>query len=459
MNRTTLSVLFAVSVVVASASRVEAWGRGGGARGGGGYRAAAGGSYRAAAGGGYRAATGGGYRAAATGGYRAAATGGYRGAAVAGSGRAAVAGTRGAAVGTARAGAVRATGAHVGVATDFGFGRAAGARGTGAYVHAGYRTRAYSPAVLAARGTAVRGGFYQYRAFNGNWWAGHPGAWRPYGWNVGRFWGWATWPALTGWFGWSAEPVYYDYGTSIVYQGDQVYINDQPGPTAADYYQQAETLALSAPAVPPTKKEDEWQPLGVFSLVQGEQSDTSAVFQLAVNKAGVIGGNYYNVFTDTTLPVRGSVDPKTQRASWIVGDQKTTIYDTGIYNLTKEQAPVLIHFGKDRTQQWLLVRIEEKDTEAPEGAKDVVSRPPAAEEVARIRVIVPDDAQVFFDGTLTTQTGAQREFVSPPLVPGSRYTYSLRARWTADGRPVEQTRTVPVRAGAKVLVDFTSPLP
>ena len=42
--------------------------------------------------------------------------------------------------------------------------------------------------------------------------------------------------------------------------------------------------------------------------------------QLAVNKDGVIRGNYYNALSDATVPVYGQVDKKTQRAAWTVGD-------------------------------------------------------------------------------------------------------------------------------------------
>jgi uncharacterized protein (TIGR03000 family) len=349
---------------------------------------------------------------------------------------------------------------HVGVATDFGFGHVAGAAGVRGYVGAGHFTTAYSGAALAARGAAVRRDFYHYNAFGPAWWGAHPGAWRPYGWPVTRPWGWATWPYLTGWFGWGGAPVYFDYGTNIVYQGDQVYIDNQSGPTAAVYYQQAADLAQSAP--PPAaapKKDDEWTPLGVFALVQGEQSDTSAVFQLAVNKAGVIGGNYYNVLTSTTLPVRGAVDPKTQRASWIVGDQKTTVYDTGIYNLTKDQSPVLIHFAQDRTQQWLLIRVKESDATAPsQQAADVAPAPPqgTAKGTASVTVIVPADAEVTIDGAQTSLTGTERAFVTPPLAAGYNFSYTIRARWTTNGNPVEQTRKVTFSAGANVRVDFTA---
>jgi hypothetical protein len=254
-------------------------------------------------------------------------------------------------------------GVHTGIATDFGLGHLGATSGV---VRAGHVTTPYSTGVLAARGAAVRGNFYHYGAFNSGWWNSHAGAWRPYGWNAGRFWGWATWAGLNSWFGWTAPPLYYDYGTNIDYLGDQVYLDGSPGPTAAEYYQQAADLALSAPAAaPPEKKDVDWQPLGVFALVQAEQSDTTAVFQLAVNKAGIIRGNYYSVLTDTTLPVQGAVDRKTQRASWIVGDQKSIVYDTSIANLTKDESPLLIHFGKDKTQQWLLVRVKDSDAKAP----------------------------------------------------------------------------------------------
>ena len=55
----------------------------------------------------------------------------------------------------------------------------------------------------------------------------------------------------------------------------------------------------------------------------------------------------------------------------------------------------------------------------------------------------------------TTPTGAVREFHPPPLTPGKRYTYEIRARWTENGREVTQTRNVPVTAG-RVNVGFRS---
>ena len=113
--------------------------------------------------------------------------------------------------------------------------------------------------------------------------------------------------------------------------------------------------------------------------MQGDQTDSSVVFQLAVNKAGAIAGNYYGVLTDTALPVHGSVDQKTQRAAWTVGDKSKHGHEAGIDNLTQEQAPVLIHIGAAKTQQWMLVRQKQ-----PEGQAARRSRPLRRSRAVRV---------------------------------------------------------------------------
>lgn len=271
-------------------------------------------------------------------------------------------------------------GDHRNLPGDWGMGRAAVR--PDAYLNRGNFTRPVTNNWANYRGNDVRRNFNQYNYFNRGWYGNHPGAWYAAGWRHGAYWGWASWPMLGGWFGWGAgvAPIYYDYGNTIVYQGDEVYSGGQPIASADDYYQQASDLAQTGQAggdgqpadnqqAAPAQGSD-WQSLGVFSLVQGEQSDTSALFQLAVNKAGQIAGNYNDVLTGGTLPVHGAVDQKTQRAAWTVGDNKTTVYETGIYNLTKDQTPVLVHFGKDRTQQWLLVRMKQPESAQEDAPAD-----------------------------------------------------------------------------------------
>jgi len=75
---------------------------------------------------------------------------------------------------------------------------------------------------------------------------------------------------------------------------------------------------------------------------------------------------------------------------------------------------------------------------------------------ADIRVTVPADAEIWFDGTKMQQTGPQREFMTPPLTPGHTYTYEVRAKWTQNGQPMDQRRNVDVQAGRQAFVDFTA---
>jgi uncharacterized protein (TIGR03000 family) len=74
---------------------------------------------------------------------------------------------------------------------------------------------------------------------------------------------------------------------------------------------------------------------------------------------------------------------------------------------------------------------------------------------ARIRVIVPQDAKVWFDNRMTQQTGTERNFQSPALTPGRDFSYDVKAQWKdQNGKEVTQTRHVDVRANSNVTVDF-----
>jgi uncharacterized protein (TIGR03000 family) len=82
--------------------------------------------------------------------------------------------------------------------------------------------------------------------------------------------------------------------------------------------------------------------------------------------------------------------------------------------------------------------------------------PVNSENTALIDVRIPPDAELWFDGSPTTQRGPARTFTTPSLDPGRTFTYELRATWMANGQQVTQTRAVQVGAGKRSLVDFTS---
>jgi uncharacterized protein (TIGR03000 family) len=79
---------------------------------------------------------------------------------------------------------------------------------------------------------------------------------------------------------------------------------------------------------------------------------------------------------------------------------------------------------------------------------------PSADATCHIELRVPADAEVFIEGKKTQQTGALREFVSPALTPDQVYLYSFRARWKENGRTIEQSQDVPVRAGTRSEIVF-----
>jgi uncharacterized protein (TIGR03000 family) len=78
----------------------------------------------------------------------------------------------------------------------------------------------------------------------------------------------------------------------------------------------------------------------------------------------------------------------------------------------------------------------------------------APQDVAYLCVLVPDGAQVWLEGQPTQQTGTVRWYVSPSLPPGIPHVYEVRARWTDQGKDVEQTQQVIIRAGEQVKTIF-----
>jgi hypothetical protein len=238
-----------------------------------------------------------------------------------------------------------------------------GSRGIAVGGPAGHYTTYRSATAVRTQGGYVRAGWAGgYRYFNAGWFTAHPVAWRAVAWTPVAYWAWAPYATVATFCGYPAEPVIYDYGTTLVYQDNSVYYNGDLVATAEEYATQALDLAVAGETAKPADKE-EWQSLGVFAMVQGDEKEANNIFQIAINKDGVIRGNYYNVLSDTTVPIYGSVDKKTQRAAWIVGDKKDTVYETGVGNLSEPETQMLVHFGKERTQQWMLVRLEKPKEE------------------------------------------------------------------------------------------------
>ncbi|MDH4477942.1 MAG: hypothetical protein QE274_15820 [Verrucomicrobiaceae bacterium] len=222
---------------------------------------------------------------------------------------------------------------------------------------------------------------YHNSFFNVHWWGScwwHPRPivyahspwwwWRPVLWSsVGYFFGQAIAP----------QPIVYDPGTTVIYEGDTIYINGQSAGNATTYREQTIALAnpvledIPVPTPPPDTAEPisettetalaqpqgDWLPVGVWALTQQEQGDATMFFQLSIDKAGIVAGAYKNVMTGDEQPITGQLDFKSQRVAWHIGQVDNTVYETGLSNFENDVASLFVHFGTQQTQTWLLVRM------------------------------------------------------------------------------------------------------
>ena len=81
------------------------------------------------------------------------------------------------------------------------------------------------------------------------------------------------------------------------------------------------------------------------------------------------------------------------------------------------------------------------------------------------RVVVPADAEVWFNGDATQQKGEQREFVTPTLPVGRNYEYEIRTAGRRTARWSIRRALLIVHSNERTDVDFTraepigSPIP
>ena len=220
-----------------------------------------------------------------------------------------------------------------------------------------WSTRSLIGLGLAASGI---GGYYG----QGGWWGYSPWlGYQPYGYWYGN----PGWNTFSGFYGWNS-PYFYDYGPygNVVYRDNYVYVNDQRVGTAADYSASAAELASITPEL--MNAQHEWVPLGTFSVATNQDdSNPARVAQLAHdNKQGLISGTMFNRESGNLYTVQGKVDPQTQRVAFTVGKDPTAVFETGLYNLTQEETPVLVHMGSTKTETWLFARLPEpKESDQP----------------------------------------------------------------------------------------------
>lgn len=232
-------------------------------------------------------------------------------------------------------------------------------------------------------------GFAASDWYHGGAW-GCPGGWGCYGWGPATAWTCMGLTTLDTFLGIGAMSMAAGANsqpkvTNVTYQGDTVYNNGQPVGSATEYYQQGQQLAAQAYQAGVAQGYDEavaqnaqsggaggagnnggsgagsgtaaWQPLGVFSLAEPGQTSSSMMLQLAINKDGIVRGNYINQLTSEQSQIYGALDKKTQRISWTIGQNTGTVFDTTLASLADDDSPVLVHYGPTNTQTMALIRL------------------------------------------------------------------------------------------------------
>lgn len=216
--------------------------------------------------------------------------------------------------------------------------------------------------------TAINANFNRWNYFGPGYYNRYPGAWFPGKWAIiGTAWSTATWATAGAYCGCVGDGVYYDYGDSVVYQDGSVLYDGEVVASEGEYYEQANAIAQTGQA----PENEEWMPLGVFALItEPDQDHSDKLLQLAVNRNGEIAGNYQDLLTDEVTPVFGAVDKATQRVAIRLEGNDSLVMEVGLYNLTNDEVPVLIHQGSDQRQARTLIRLvppEEQGEESENG--------------------------------------------------------------------------------------------
>jgi uncharacterized protein (TIGR03000 family) len=92
-------------------------------------------------------------------------------------------------------------------------------------------------------------------------------------------------------------------------------------------------------------------------------------------------------------------------------------------------------------------------TVLPQTSKNPAEQANTATVMAR----VPENAMIWFNDEPTRQRGELREFDSPPLEIGKKYSYHARFVWFEEGHWVSETKEVPIAAGEMSCVYLTKP--
>ncbi|MDR2169480.1 MAG: hypothetical protein LBP59_04990 [Planctomycetaceae bacterium] len=272
----------------------------------------------------------------------------------------------------------------------------------------------------------IRKNFRGYNNYwTGDWYRRHPNSWRPSSISANNWWRRPYWRDTCNWFDAAffvhalvnANNYYpYYYGTNIVYYDNMVYVNGVPYISSAEYYRQALELARTADDLVKAEMENapqvviinqqqeqqeqakpnqpeqtqpeqiaaDWLPMGTFAFLNPEidnnavnvnenntQNISHEIVQIATNKTGQIRGNFVDEKNNTIRQLTGAIDAKTQRVAMRFVDDDKIVWECGLWNLTQDTVPILIHSGENKVEQKTLIRlVDDNDNDAQINTND-----------------------------------------------------------------------------------------
>lgn len=189
-----------------------------------------------------------------------------------------------------------------------------------------------------------------YEPFSPAWYAAHPAAWQlthPYADEVVA----ATAASLGTFLGAVAADAATSDTVVVEASAQPASSEDTANQTAA----QNSTPAAAPAAVQPAD-DTEWLNVGVFALAPAGQTDATRIVHLAVSKEGALRGNHYDLLSDDATAIIGSIDKKTLKAAWTIGDKGPAIFETPLADLQKAKLPVQVRFADGKTGTWQLTK-------------------------------------------------------------------------------------------------------
>lgn len=193
------------------------------------------------------------------------------------------------------------------------------------------------------------------KLFSADWFATHENSWHVSA-IANHAWETPSWLALKYWLRIEQNGFSYFYGTNVNQRDDEVFVAGKRVATAEEYRHSARELAGKGQE--PEKDKALWMSLGVFAVVRtAEPSAVNEFIQLAVDMDGMLRGTWWNQQEQTATIVKGSVDTRSQRTAWRIERDQEEIYEAGIFNLSGDAIPLMVHTAEEPSNLVLLVRL------------------------------------------------------------------------------------------------------